>query len=218
MVWVNYGKPMCYRLIKLHDYRVHWKTWRLVCLLYLAEEAAGGGVGLCPSVCCLAAAFLILFSLGQRCNVNTNETEPCLLTSPLQDEGEREIKTVCVNPATQPLLLLFWQQRIMYLLVLITWIAHLRSWFIIQSLRLCCFLSCNQEDLIQCTDPDSLQVSTKDMDSTLSKASRAIKKTSKKVKAESFLWVILCFSCGIAPRVTQNDHMWEVLLSRVKVI
>uniref|UniRef100_A0A8C6M5T1 Epithelial cell transforming 2 n=1 Tax=Nothobranchius furzeri TaxID=105023 RepID=A0A8C6M5T1_NOTFU len=37
------------------------------------------------------------------------------------------------------------------------------------------------EDLIQCTDPDSLQVSTKDMDSTLSKASRVIKKTSKKV-------------------------------------
>ncbi|MEQ2300566.1 Protein T2, partial [Ameca splendens] len=37
------------------------------------------------------------------------------------------------------------------------------------------------EDLIQCTDPDSVQVSTKDMDSTLSKASRAIKKTSKKV-------------------------------------
>ncbi|XP_063057904.1 protein ECT2 isoform X1 [Engraulis encrasicolus] len=37
------------------------------------------------------------------------------------------------------------------------------------------------EDLIQCTDPDSLQVSTKDMDSTLSRASRAIKKTSKKV-------------------------------------
>lgn len=45
-------------------------------------------------------------------------------------------------------------------------------------------LSCKQEDLIQCTDPDSLQVSTKDMDSTLSKASRAIKKTSKKVKVE----------------------------------
>ncbi|XP_070816828.1 protein ECT2 isoform X3 [Chaetodon trifascialis] len=42
-------------------------------------------------------------------------------------------------------------------------------------------------DLIQCTDPDSLQVSTKDMDSTLSKASRAIKKTSKKVtRAFSF--------------------------------
>uniref|UniRef100_A0A3P8NAL2 Epithelial cell transforming 2 n=1 Tax=Astatotilapia calliptera TaxID=8154 RepID=A0A3P8NAL2_ASTCA len=40
------------------------------------------------------------------------------------------------------------------------------------------------EDFIQCTDPDSLQVSTKDMDSTLSKASRAIKKTSKKVKVE----------------------------------
>ncbi|XP_054605593.1 protein ECT2 isoform X5 [Nothobranchius furzeri] len=43
------------------------------------------------------------------------------------------------------------------------------------------------EDLIQCTDPDSLQVSTKDMDSTLSKASRVIKKTSKKVtRAFSF--------------------------------
>lgn len=40
----------------------------------------------------------------------------------------------------------------------------------------------NQENLIQCTEPDSVQVSTKDMDSTLSKASRAIKKTSKKVK------------------------------------
>uniref|UniRef100_A0AAV2KSV2 Protein ECT2 n=1 Tax=Knipowitschia caucasica TaxID=637954 RepID=A0AAV2KSV2_KNICA len=43
------------------------------------------------------------------------------------------------------------------------------------------------EELIQSTDPDSLQVSTKDMDSTLSKASRAIKKTSKKVtRAFSF--------------------------------
>uniref|UniRef100_A0A3Q3AKC0 Epithelial cell transforming 2 n=1 Tax=Kryptolebias marmoratus TaxID=37003 RepID=A0A3Q3AKC0_KRYMA len=43
------------------------------------------------------------------------------------------------------------------------------------------------EDLIQCTEPDSLQVSTKDMGSTLSKASRAIKKTSKKVtRAFSF--------------------------------
>ncbi|XP_077440466.1 protein ECT2 isoform X2 [Vanacampus margaritifer] len=42
-------------------------------------------------------------------------------------------------------------------------------------------------DLIHSTDPDSLQVSTKDMDSTLSKASRAIKKTSKKVtRAFSF--------------------------------
>uniref|UniRef100_A0A8C7YVW9 Epithelial cell transforming 2 n=1 Tax=Oryzias sinensis TaxID=183150 RepID=A0A8C7YVW9_9TELE len=40
------------------------------------------------------------------------------------------------------------------------------------------------EDLIQITDPDSLQVSTKDMDSTLSKASRAIKKTSKKVPCQ----------------------------------
>ncbi|XP_054646552.1 protein ECT2 isoform X2 [Dunckerocampus dactyliophorus] len=42
-------------------------------------------------------------------------------------------------------------------------------------------------DLIHSTDPDSLQVNTKDMDSTLSKASRAIKKTSKKVtRAFSF--------------------------------
>ncbi|XP_039985191.1 protein ECT2 isoform X2 [Xiphias gladius] len=45
----------------------------------------------------------------------------------------------------------------------------------------------DSEDMIQCTDPDTLQVSTKDMDSTLSKASRAIKKTSKKVtRAFSF--------------------------------
>ncbi|XP_059385264.1 protein ECT2-like isoform X3 [Carassius carassius] len=43
------------------------------------------------------------------------------------------------------------------------------------------------EDLIQSTDPDSVQVNTKDMDSTLSRASRAIKKTSKKVtRAFSF--------------------------------
>ncbi|KAI1891536.1 hypothetical protein AGOR_G00144810 [Albula goreensis] len=43
------------------------------------------------------------------------------------------------------------------------------------------------EDLIQCTDPESVQVSTKDMDSTLSRASRVIKKTSKKVtRAFSF--------------------------------
>ncbi|KAJ8356951.1 hypothetical protein SKAU_G00197450 [Synaphobranchus kaupii] len=35
--------------------------------------------------------------------------------------------------------------------------------------------------LIRCADPDSLQVNTKDMDSTLSRASRAIRKTSKKV-------------------------------------
>uniref|UniRef100_A0A3Q3RUQ8 Epithelial cell transforming 2 n=1 Tax=Mastacembelus armatus TaxID=205130 RepID=A0A3Q3RUQ8_9TELE len=48
------------------------------------------------------------------------------------------------------------------------------------------------EDMIQCTDPDSLQVSTKDMDSTLSKASRAIKKTSKKVKAEESLFHVTC--------------------------
>lgn len=43
----------------------------------------------------------------------------------------------------------------------------------------------NQENLIQSTEPDSVQVSTKDMDSTLSKASRAIKKTSKKVKVDA---------------------------------
>lgn len=131
------------------------------------------------SACRLTAAFLILFSLGQRCNVNTNEIEPRLLTGPLQGKGEREIQTVPVC--------VWVQQSIMYLLVLITWIAHFRSWFIILSLRLYCILSCNQEDLIQCTDPDSLQVSTKDMDSTLSKASRAIKKTSKKVKAEELV-------------------------------
>lgn len=40
-----------------------------------------------------------------------------------------------------------------------------------------------QDDLVQRTDADTLQVSTKDMDSTLSKASRAIKKTSKKVRS-----------------------------------
>ncbi|XP_078245775.1 protein ECT2 isoform X10 [Pogona vitticeps] len=43
------------------------------------------------------------------------------------------------------------------------------------------------EDLIYATDPDSIEVNTKDMDSTLSRASRAIKKTSKKVtRAFSF--------------------------------
>ncbi|XP_037262854.1 protein ECT2 isoform X5 [Falco rusticolus] len=43
------------------------------------------------------------------------------------------------------------------------------------------------ENLIYTTDPDSVEVSTKDMDSTLSRASRAIKKTSKKVtRAFSF--------------------------------
>ncbi|XP_053246540.1 protein ECT2 isoform X5 [Podarcis raffonei] len=43
------------------------------------------------------------------------------------------------------------------------------------------------EDLIYATDPDSIEVSTKDVDSTLSRASRAIKKTSKKVtRAFSF--------------------------------
>ncbi|KFP52368.1 Protein ECT2, partial [Cathartes aura] len=37
------------------------------------------------------------------------------------------------------------------------------------------------ENLIYTADPDSVEVNTKDMDSTLSRASRAIKKTSKKV-------------------------------------
>ncbi|XP_026711039.1 protein ECT2 [Athene cunicularia] len=43
------------------------------------------------------------------------------------------------------------------------------------------------ENLIYTADPDSVEVTTKDMDSTLSRASRAIKKTSKKVtRAFSF--------------------------------
>ncbi|XP_010079947.1 PREDICTED: protein ECT2 isoform X1 [Pterocles gutturalis] len=43
------------------------------------------------------------------------------------------------------------------------------------------------ENLIYTADPDSVEVNTKDMDSTLSRASRAIKKTSKKVtRAFSF--------------------------------
>ncbi|NXH40177.1 ECT2 protein, partial [Dicaeum eximium] len=43
------------------------------------------------------------------------------------------------------------------------------------------------ENLIYLADPDSVEVNTKDMDSTLSRASRAIKKTSKKVtRAFSF--------------------------------
>uniref|UniRef100_A0A8C5SV64 Epithelial cell transforming 2 n=1 Tax=Laticauda laticaudata TaxID=8630 RepID=A0A8C5SV64_LATLA len=43
------------------------------------------------------------------------------------------------------------------------------------------------ENLIYATDPDSIEVNTKDVDSTLSRASRAIKKTSKKVtRAFSF--------------------------------
>ncbi|KAJ1087590.1 hypothetical protein NDU88_000757 [Pleurodeles waltl] len=45
----------------------------------------------------------------------------------------------------------------------------------------------DSESLIYTTDPDSLEVNTKDMESTLSRASRAIKKTSKKVtRAFSF--------------------------------
>lgn len=36
-------------------------------------------------------------------------------------------------------------------------------------------------------DPESFEVNTKDMDSTLSRASRAIKKTSKKVSFEKVI-------------------------------
>ncbi|KAG2462942.1 ECT2 protein, partial [Polypterus senegalus] len=43
------------------------------------------------------------------------------------------------------------------------------------------------EDLLQSADSDTLQVNTKDMDSTLSRASRAIKKTSQKRSLEFFL-------------------------------
>lgn len=75
-----------------------WKMWRRSRRLYLTEQAAGGGVGLLVRMpAYLTAAFLMLFSLGQRCTVNTNEREPCLLTSPLQAEGERQIKTLCLN-------------------------------------------------------------------------------------------------------------------------
>ncbi|NXD19393.1 ECT2 protein, partial [Spelaeornis formosus] len=42
------------------------------------------------------------------------------------------------------------------------------------------------ENLIYVADPDSVEVNTKDMDSTLSRASRAIKKTSKKVVTRAF--------------------------------
>ncbi|KAM6122313.1 LOW QUALITY PROTEIN: protein ECT2 [Pterocles gutturalis] len=42
------------------------------------------------------------------------------------------------------------------------------------------------ENLIYTADPDSVEVNTKDMDSTLSRASRAIKKTSKRFKSISF--------------------------------
>ncbi|KAK1806114.1 hypothetical protein P4O66_012819 [Electrophorus voltai] len=68
-------------------------------------------------------------------------------------------------------------------------------------------LALSLEDLIQRTDPDSLQVSTKDMDSTLSRASRAIKKTSKKV-VEMELCVTRAFSFTKTPkRVIQRAFM-----------
>ncbi|NXP72093.1 ECT2 protein, partial [Ramphastos sulfuratus] len=38
------------------------------------------------------------------------------------------------------------------------------------------------ENLIYTADPDSVEVNTKDMDSTLSRAPRAIKKTSQRVR------------------------------------
>jgi hypothetical protein len=40
-------------------------------------------------------------------------------------------------------------------------------------------------------DPESFEVNTKDMDSTLSRASRAIKKTSKKVSSSEILRISL---------------------------
>lgn len=79
-------------------------------------------------------------------------------------------------------LLLFWQQQ-NNVLLLISWAApYLWLRFYSIDFEAVIFVFYNQENLIQCTEPDSVQVSTKDMDSTLSKASRAIKKTSKKVK------------------------------------
>lgn len=62
----------------------------------------------------------------------------------------------------------------------------------------------NQENLIQCTDPDSLQVSTKDMDSTLSKASRAFKKTSKKVNTDA--WLFCATFAWTISLAQQPDH------------
>lgn len=44
-----------------------------------------------------------------------------------------------------------------------------------------------QENLIYTADPESFEVNTKDMDSTLSRASRAIKKTSKKVNLSDII-------------------------------
>lgn len=44
-----------------------------------------------------------------------------------------------------------------------------------------------QENLIYAADPESFEVNTKDMDSTFSRASRAIKKTSKKVSHSDYL-------------------------------
>ena len=62
----------------------------------LAELAAGGDVGLWSV--CLTAAFQMLFSVGQSCNVNTNEMEPCLLKETVGWGGED-----CVNPTSHPL-------------------------------------------------------------------------------------------------------------------
>lgn len=83
-------------------------------------------------------------------------------------------------------LLLFWQQQ-NNVLLLISWAAcYLWLRFYSIDFEAVIFVFYNQENLIQCTEPDSVQVSTKDMDSTLSKASRAIKKTSKKVIMRPF--------------------------------
>lgn len=118
------------------------------------------------------------FSLGQCCCVNTNKTKLLLL------KKKRKI-----NPLQRRISLCRWAlPHILFILLIFPSALTTSSRFTLirWSLKLCSFLSCNQEDLIQCTEPDSLQVTTKDMDSTLSKASRAIKKTSKKVIVCSF--------------------------------
>lgn len=61
----------------------------------------------------------------------------------------------------------------------------LESWFLNFKLFF------QQENLIYVADPESFEVTTKDMDSTLSRASRAIKKTSKKVSLGEILDIFL---------------------------
>lgn len=86
-------------------------------------------------------------------------------------------------------LLLYWQQQNMCLYWFHVLLTRFGSSLYCIDFEAVIFVFYNQENLIQCTEPDSVQVSTKDMDSTLSKASRAIKKTSKKVKADRSICV-----------------------------